>query len=167
MPFNQMMCFPTELSLRTTHEGVRLFSEPIDAIRLLHRREHDLSGLDRDGINERLAHIDHDLLHVVARVQSLDGSQIGISYQGHTYCTMDSDELNRVQTPHQNPEQMIFDVEVLIDRTSLEVFYQRGLMVFVEPLKDPVAREGLRVVGSTSQIRIHSFKVYELCSIWE
>ena len=37
MPFNQMMLFPTELTLRTTNEGVRLFSEPIDAIRALAR----------------------------------------------------------------------------------------------------------------------------------
>src|SRR5262249_19129508 len=29
MPFNQMMYFPTELNLRTTPNGVRLFSTPI------------------------------------------------------------------------------------------------------------------------------------------
>ena len=32
MPFNGMMLFPTELSLRTTKDGIRLFSKPIDEL---------------------------------------------------------------------------------------------------------------------------------------
>jgi sucrose-6-phosphate hydrolase SacC (GH32 family) len=166
MPFNQMMCFPTELTLRNTPEGIRMFSEPIAAISQLHTKEHDLSGMDKDQINTRLSGIKHDLLHVVARLESLDGSQIGIGFRGNTYCTMDSDELNRIQSPHRDPEKMVFDVEILIDRTSLEVFYQQGLLVFVEPLKEPVADSGLVLLGNSAQIKVHSFKVYELKTIW-
>ena len=32
MPFNMMMAFPTVLTLRTTHNGVRLFNEPVREI---------------------------------------------------------------------------------------------------------------------------------------
>ena len=32
MPFNQMMLFPCDLTLRTTAEGVRLFCEPVKEI---------------------------------------------------------------------------------------------------------------------------------------
>ena len=32
MPFNQMMCFPCELTLRTTPEGIRLFFQPVKEI---------------------------------------------------------------------------------------------------------------------------------------
>ena len=166
MPFNQMMCFPTELSLRTTNEGIRLFSTPVDEIKKLHRKAHDLSHLNREQINEELKGVKHDLLHLTARIESLDGSQIGISYQGHKYCTMDSDELNRIQTPHQDPEHLVFDVEILIDRTSLEVYYQDGLMVFVEALKNPLTNEGLVIHGNTENIKIHKFKLYELEAIW-
>lgn len=166
MPFNQMMCFPTELTLRTTPEGVRLFSEPIEELNSLHKKEHHLGDLDTDQINQELAGINHDLLRVVARLESLDGAQIGISYQGHKYMTMDSDELNRVQTPFADPERMIFDVEILIDRTSVEIFYQNGRKVFVEALKEPQKPEGLVIHGNKDQIKIHSMSVYELESIW-
>lgn len=167
MPFNQMMCFPTELTLRTTNEGIRMFSEPISGINDLHTRGYDFSGLSMEKTNLELAKINHDLLHVTARMESLDGAQIGISFQGHKYCTMDSDELNGVQTAHQNPEKMVFEVEILIDRTSLEVFYQKGQKVFVEALKEPAKEEGLVIHGNRDQIKIHRFKVYELESAWE
>jgi len=166
MPFNQMMCFPTELTLRSTKEGVRMFSEPIEGISTLHRKTYDFSNLNKDQINEKLLDIQHDLLHLKVRMESLDGSQIGISYKGNTYCTMDSDELNRVQTAHQNPDQMMFDVEIIIDRTSMEIFYQKGLAVFVEALKEPASSEGLKLHGLTDQIKISDFLVYELSSIW-
>ena len=167
MPFNQMMCFPTELTLRTTNEGIRLFSEPIEQINQLYTQTYEYSGMDKDQINEKLANIDHDLLHIKARLESLDGAQIRISYQGHSYCTMDSDELNRNQTPQQDPENLVFDVEILIDRTSFEIFYQNGLKVFVEALQEPVKEEGLVLHGNTEQIKIHSLVVHELKSIWK
>jgi fructan beta-fructosidase len=40
MPFNQMMLFPVELTLRTTGEGVRMFAEPVREIARLHGRRH-------------------------------------------------------------------------------------------------------------------------------
>ena len=70
MPFSQMMCFPTELTLRSTNEGPRIFSEPVNAINSLHKKAHDLLGLTIPEVNENLKEIDHDLLHVVARVES-------------------------------------------------------------------------------------------------
>jgi sucrose-6-phosphate hydrolase SacC (GH32 family) len=166
MPFNQMMCFPTELTLRTTNEGVRLFSEPIAAIEKLHRKAYHLSGLSVAEANEKLRTIDHDLLHVIARLESTDGRRMALEYQGNRCIVMDSDEINGVQTPQTIPGSMIFDVELLIDRTSLESYLQRGLIVFVDPLKPPLKPGGLEIVGKQEAIRIHKLDVFELNSIW-
>ena len=40
MPFNQMMTFPCELTLRTTPEGIRMFAQPVKEIETLHARSH-------------------------------------------------------------------------------------------------------------------------------
>jgi sucrose-6-phosphate hydrolase SacC (GH32 family) len=167
MPFNQMMCFPTQLSLRTTNEGVRLFSEPVEGIRLLVAASHKLSGLSVAEANEKFKAIRGNLLHVVARLESLNGSQIGIDFQGNRYATMDADELNGVQVPLQNPRELVFDVELLIDRTSVETFFQKGQAVFVDALKKAVSTDGLRIQGDAAQIRIEKLEVYELRPIWK
>ena len=42
MPFKSMMLFPTELTLRSTRNGIRLFSEPVEEISQLHEKEQPL-----------------------------------------------------------------------------------------------------------------------------
>jgi fructan beta-fructosidase len=166
MPFNQMMLFPTELTLRTTNEGIRMFSEPVDAIRALHTKEHDLSGLSVAEANEELKGITHDLLHLVARVESLHGGRISVEYRGNRYMTVDADEINGIQVPMQNPASLVFDVEILIDRTSIESYYQHGQVVLVDALKKPVNPSGVQILGDPANIRIHKLEVYEMNSIW-
>jgi len=166
MPFNQMMLFPTELSLRTTREGIRLFSQPIEAIRTLHTREHDLTGLGVLQANARLKGIPGDLLHVVARLESLNGSRISLDYRGNRYVTVDADEINGIQTPLEDPGSLVFDLEILIDRTSIESTFQHGRVVIADPLKEPAGPEGVQIAGEPGNIRIHALRVYELNSIW-
>jgi fructan beta-fructosidase len=167
MPFNQMMCFPTELTLRTTNEGIRVFSEPIAAIEKLHRKAYHLSDMNVAEANEQLKMIDHELLHVIARLESMDGSRITLEYRGNKCITMDSDEINGVQTPSQHPGTLMFDVELLIDRTCLESYFQHGQIVFVDPLKPQVKTTGLEIVGKKEAVRIHKLDVFELDSIWQ
>ncbi len=166
MPFNQMMCFPTELTLRSTNEGIRIFSEPIDAIQKLHLQEHNLSGLSVTEANEKLKEINHDLLHVIARVESLNGAGISIDYKGNKYVDINADEINGEQTPQLNPGSLVFDIEILIDRTSVESFYQNGQIVFVKPLLEARKEIGLEIHGNAEAIKIHKLKVYELKSAW-
>jgi fructan beta-fructosidase len=167
MPFSQMMCFPTELTLRTTPEGVRIFSEPIDAIRDLHTKTHDLSGLSVLNANEKLKNIDHDLLHIVAKVESLNGQGISIDYNGNRYLSADADEVNGQQTPQPDPGNLTFYIEMLIDKTSVETFINKGQIVFVKPLLDPKKSTGLEILGNAEELKIHELKVYELKSAWQ
>ncbi len=167
MPFSQMMCFPTELTLRTTNEGVRIFSEPIDAIKSLHTKTHDLSGLSIPEANEKLKAISHDLLHVVAKVESLNGSGLSIDYKGNKYADANADEINGEQTPQRDPGSLVFDIEILIDRTSVELFFQKGQIVFVKPLAEAKKDIGLEIHGNADAVKIHELKVYELKSAWK
>jgi len=167
MPFNQMMLFPAELTLRTTNEGIRLFSEPIEAIAKLHEKEYDFSDLSLSDANEKLKTIKSNLLHIKARLESLNGSGISIDYKGNNYVTIDADGINGIQTPLENPASLIFDIEILIDITSIETFYQSGQIVIAEGLEAATKETGLEIFGDVHNIRIHNLKVYELRSIWK
>ena len=79
---------------------------------------------------------------------------------------MSADEINGIQVPQQKPGSLVFDVEMLIDRTSIEAFYQRGQAVFVDALKKPLRPNCLEIAGDAPKIRLHLLKIYELQSIW-
>ena len=66
----------------------------------------------------------------------------------------------------QNPASLVFDVEILIDRTSIESYYQHGQVVLVDALKKPVDPAGVQILGDPANIRIHKLEVYEMNSIW-
>lgn len=167
MPFNQMMCFPTELTLRSSNEGIRIFSEPIAAIEKIHIKKWDLSGLSLAEVNAKLGEINTDLLHVIAHLESLDGKGISIDYKGNRYAQMDADEINGEQTPQPNPGSLNFEVEMLIDRTSVEAYFQKGRIVFVKPLADAKKNSYLEILGDGDNIKINKLEVFELKSVWK
>jgi sucrose-6-phosphate hydrolase SacC (GH32 family) len=71
-----------------------------------------------------------------------------------------------VQIPQPTPGSLIFDVELLIDRTSVESFYQNGRAVFVAPLNTAKKSSGLEILGDPKSIKIHKLMVYELKPAW-
>ena len=168
MPFNQMMMFPTELSLRTTNEGVRLFSNPVEEVNKLHRKEYSWENLTLKEANEKLKEVKSDLLHLKLKVNIPKGIWYNLNYKGNSIVTFDGnhDLMNTYQYIQDFPGIYDFEVEVLIDRTSVEVFFDNGKMVTVTPLKKPETDEGLVLESAENELIIHSLKVYELNSIW-
>ncbi|MCD6346818.1 MAG: 2,6-beta-D-fructofuranosidase, partial [Bacteroidales bacterium] len=167
MPFSQMMCFPKELTFRSTNEGVRIFSEPVDAIKTLYTKTHNLSGLSIQEANNKLEAIDHDLLHVLIQIESLNGQGISIDYKGNKYISADADQINDQQTPQVDPGKLLFNIEMLIDRTSVESFINKGQIVFVKPLADQKKDIGLEIHGNNNEVKIHSLIIHELKSAWQ
>ena len=168
MPFNQMMMFPTELSLRTTNEGVRLFSNPVEEVNKLHKKEYSWENLTLKEANEKLKEVKSDLLHIKLKVNIPKGIWYNLNYKGNKIVTFDGnhDLMNTYQYIQDFPGKYDFEVEVLIDRTSVEVFFDNGKMVTVTPLKKPETDEGLVLEAAENELIIHSLKVYELNSIW-
>jgi sucrose-6-phosphate hydrolase SacC (GH32 family) len=168
MPFNQMMLFPTELTLRSTTEGIRLYGEPIKEIEKLHEKEYKWKDLSLEQANEKLKSIKSDLLHIKASLELPRGIWYTIYYQGNWIVTFDGsyDMMNKVQYIQDKPGKYLFDLEVLIDRTSVEAFFEDGKMVVVSPLQTPKNQEGLVIKADGNQLLVHNLEVYELKSIW-
>jgi sucrose-6-phosphate hydrolase SacC (GH32 family) len=79
-PFNGLMSFPTELTLRTTANGIRMFNEPVDEIEKLHKKEHKWVNLNIQEANGKLANITSDLLHVKCEIENINSIAYSIMF---------------------------------------------------------------------------------------
>ena len=78
MPFNQMITFPVNLTLRTTDEGIRMFGEPVDEIKGLHKKRHSFTGETIDGISV-LPDVEGELFHITAEFEIGKAESFGVT----------------------------------------------------------------------------------------
>jgi sucrose-6-phosphate hydrolase SacC (GH32 family) len=177
------MSFPTELTLRTTKNGVRLFNEPVKEIEQLYKKSHKWLDLTPIQANRNLKDINTELLHIKCEIENL--SAIGYSF------VFDDDVLyyglkkNLFRYNRYVEEAEYFQMkyvqdygtnsmfyEFIVDRTSLEVFVDKGKFTMYHAKKVNPNRRGMKFAGNdegqgTAQgIRIKYLEVHELESIW-
>ncbi len=169
MPFNSQMMFPTEFTLRTTREGIRLFSEPVKEIDLLHKKTYTWKNLSRNEANEKLKDLSGDLFHIKMKIKLIDGTDFGIDYNGTTlfHYDMNHNRLNGQFYGGDHIDNMTFYYEILVDRTSVEVFADHGKFSIISPLEKSKSNQGLEFKNYWGQIEIEELNVSELNSIWE
>jgi sucrose-6-phosphate hydrolase SacC (GH32 family) len=169
MPFNQMMTFPVELTLRTTGEGPRLFVNPVREIELLHDQRHTWKNEAlADGGANLLAGLNGDSFHLRAEVEIGDAQKVGFIMRGvpvlyhagkqEITCGHASGALASVKGK--------ISLEVLVDRASLELFGNGGGTYLVAGMIPPDDNTSLEVVGTGGMATVKSLEVYELRSAW-
>ena len=168
MPFNKHMTFPTELTLRSTEEGIRLFTYPIREIEKLRTHRIVLENVivtegtnPLDGLTGELFEIDADIELLTAASISFDIRGIQVIYRiedKRLFCLDRSSEMKPLGDRIQ--------LKILVDRTSIEIFGNSGRVYMpmgVIP-SDEDKSLGLNIVGG--QARIVSMQVYRLRRIW-
>jgi levanase/fructan beta-fructosidase len=139
MAFNGMMTLPTELTLRTTKDGPRLFSEPVKEVRDLFSPVARVAGLNKGG--DKGAGLNTDEANaLLSRVRPDDGLRIettiklshatsaGIDIDGQRILDydMNGNTVNGTFYSPDDPTSMSLTAEIFIDRTSIEVFIDGG-----------------------------------------
>jgi len=170
MPFNQMMLFPTSLSLRTTPDGLRLFCEPVKEIEKLHKKKYQWQNLSLRDINEQLNEFRGELLHIKCELETVDSQQFGLIVHGNRliYDIGNGDRFNGFPYSLAAGSKSLY-MEILVDRTSIETFLDHGAL-YSSMAKDLTRNEnGLQFwsVGSTPAIFIKNLEIYPLKSIWQ
>ncbi len=165
MSFNQMMLFPSELSLRTTREGVRLFCEPVREIEKLHKKTFRWQGISGKQANEHLRGIESDLLHLKMDVEIERGLKLDVYFGGNPIVQYDGNQNRFNGAPYtcDEPGNFRFNVEILLDRTSVEAWIGKGKLFIADGLTKRKLPEGIRIEGD---VKFHSLEVMELKSIW-
>jgi fructan beta-fructosidase len=169
MPFSQQMTFPTQLSLRTFPEGIRLCRKPIPEIASLYGKSHRVASIEltQDGPNP-MADINAECLDLDARfrlgekttatgIVSLNIRGVKITYEVKTNSISCLGRSAKIV-----PVDQKLGLRILVDRTSLELYVDDGRVIFTfYHFFDPTQKDlGLSVVDGT--IRIVSLDVHEV-----
>lgn len=167
MPFNGMMLLPTELTLKTTREGIRMINKPVSEVQSLFQNLLSCSDvMNADAVNRMLESVSRkDGLHVVFTLHLNHRTSAGLSFSGRNILDYDSN-FNTINGQYYSPEDptsMDLTAEVFIDRTSVEVFIDGGLYSYSMEWHDRKP-EGLRFWGTN--LIVSGLKVDRIKGIW-
>ncbi|MBQ2460053.1 MAG: glycoside hydrolase family 32 protein [Bacteroidaceae bacterium] len=154
MPFRGMMLLPTELTLRTTPDGVRLFSQPVRELRsLMHRRYssdgRQLSQTEADTALQTFGAADEGLhLHFVLTLSHSTGAGLELNGQRIVDYDLNHNTLSGRFFSPADPTSMSLSVDIYIDRTSVEVFVEDGMYSYSLERRCDANRSGFRFFGN-------------------
>jgi sucrose-6-phosphate hydrolase SacC (GH32 family) len=92
-----------------------------------------------------------------------------LSFRGNQLVDFDGnrDLLNNVPYIQAEPGKLIFDLEVLIDKTSVEIFFDNGKRVDVLSLSETKRSDGLNINVRNNSALVRKLEIYELKSAWD
>lgn len=168
MPFNNMMLLPTELTLRRTKNGIRLFSVPVKETEQLFASAGKWTDLSSTEANRQLAdfsNADKLRLRTTIRLSHATGAGLSLYGQGLVNYDMNFNMLNgRFYSP-QDPTSMELTADIYIDRSSVEVFIDGGAYSYsMERKAEQGNKEGFHFWGNN--ITVTSLEVFNVKPIW-
>ena len=159
MPFRGQMLLPTELTLRTTKDGIRLVSKPIAEVASLLTPISLPQPLQRRGDSSLCLSVPPSSggewggcgLHLHATLTLSYATSAGLKFGGQNIIDYDLNRntLNGQPYSPQDPTSLSLTMDVYIDRTSVEVFIDDGLYSFALPFQG-VKSEELRVKNESN-----------------
>ncbi len=168
MPFNQQMGFPVELTLRTTDEGIRMFSEPVKEIENIHKNQHSWESLQiRPGENP-LGSISGDLFDIRADISVGNSEEFGFIIRGIpvVYNSVEQTLTCRNVTTPMKPLGGGIRLQILVDRASIEIFGNNGRVYMPIGVIPPDDDTSLEFFTKGAAVRVNKLDVFELESIW-
>jgi fructan beta-fructosidase len=167
MPFNQMMLFPVELTLRTTPDGLRMQAYPIREIRDLRGQRTLVTNETIQAGDNPLKALRGDCFDINALIEVGD-SDFGFRLRGHQLIyRVDTHTLTYGNRSAQVlPRQGQIRLRLLVDRTSMEIFANQGEVYM--PMRCLPDEADTREIAFFSEgpVTVQRMAVFELKSIW-
>jgi sucrose-6-phosphate hydrolase SacC (GH32 family) len=168
MPFNQFMNCPCELTLRTTADGVRLFSEPVREMEVLRRDAWCCQDVSLCAGESLLAGIEGELLDISAELGIDQASEVGLLARG-VPVRYDAKEEELVCEDRVAPLKSIdgrIRLRLLVDRASIEIFGNDGRVALPVGVILDDRERSLEVFCRGGPATLHTLEVHELRSAW-
>ena len=180
MPFRGQMLLPTELTLRTTKDGIRVVSKPIAEVASLLKPLSLPQPLQKRGDSSLCFSIPPSLggdgggsgLHLRATLTLTYATSAGLRYDGQNIIDYDLNRntLNGQFYSPQDPTSLSLTIDVYIDRTSIEVFIDDGLYSYSMERKRAIGTSQRPVVKGFefwgSEISVTGLRLNAVSSIW-
>jgi sucrose-6-phosphate hydrolase SacC (GH32 family) len=168
MPFNQQMSVPVELSLRSTPNGVRMYRQPVAEIASLHGTGQTLSNVLLTPGVDPLGSLSGDLFHIKTQIELGAATTVGFNIRGAqvTY-NVASQTLSALgRSAPLAPTNGKIDLELLVDRSSLEIFGGNGLVSMTSGFTPSPGSLAIDLFASGGNARVVSLSAFPLQSVW-
>jgi len=164
----QSATFPSELTLKTTPEGIRLLINPVPELSLLYTKTHSIDNVKTgsEEVKEVLSNIKSKQLHIVAGVVLKNSSTFGIDVNGYKIEYGNNTRVLNEKMEIGSPVNKELTLEIIVDRLSIEVYINNGLQYSYINYDSSDNEWGLSFTGSGSNVLKH-LEIHELKSIWE
>lgn len=166
-PFNGIMLIPTVLTLHTTKDGVRMFSKPIEELNKLQDKSYSWENLTSQEANKHLQDFnDESCLRINVTMRLSHATSAGLNLNGQSLLNYDMN-WNLVNDVFYSPEDMTsmeITADIIIDKTSVEVFIDEGAYSFSMEKNGENLKEGFNFWGNN--ILIKNLSVCTMQSIW-
>ncbi len=171
MPFNQMMTFPVAFTLHRTAEGMRLLVNPVREIEKLHGKTHQWNKQTLATFPERtrLAGVQPGPLHLRAEIDLGEAQRVSMIIDGKT---LTYDRTKRTLTCQNATAPLKLAngrllLEIIVDRTSLEIFADKGRVYMpIGGILDE-SKRGISLFAEGGKATLLHLDVAELKSGWE
>ena len=168
MPFNQIMNFPVEITLRETEHGPRLFAWPVREIESLYRRTHSFAPVDLQDATDTFAFGEDALLDISLVFEPNDAEEFGVTLCGLTLsCRPGAGELRcKEKTAPLALHEGKLPLRILVDKLSVEIFSNHGrvYMPMAHVMEDGPAE--ITLFAKAGMATVSELTVTELASIW-
>ena len=177
MPFEQQMNFPTELTLRTTPNGLRVYRIPVREISNLYDRHDRWKNKTITPGNNILSKLKGDLYDMQFEFDMTQSSSFTIGIRGANICynadkqeiscngpTVDNKWADLGRATLKSIDGKV-KLRILVDRTSIEIFGNDGEIVITSNFMPDLLHRSYSL-STDKQIKIISADIHSLKSIW-
>ena len=176
VPFDQQMNFPTVMELRTTSDGIRVFRNPVEEIKLLYVGQTTLEEQKVASGSNLLDALDgdlYDMTFVTDAADSFDleirGAKIRYDAASRTIYSegpVVGGKVESLGSAHLRLADGTLTLRILVDRTSLEIFADGGETVITSNFMPEPDNHAYALIPVT-HIHLLRAEINTLKSSWE
>lgn len=169
MPFKSQMGLPTELTLKKTPNGVRLFNNPVKEVDLLQgdnlANRQNLTTAEANQILKPYSEAGVLRIKTTLKLSHATGAGLSLFGQPLLQYDLNHNQLNGTFYSPVDMTSMELKADIIIDKTSVEVFVNDGHFSYcIERRARENNSEGFKFWGK--EIEIKNLEVNEMKPIW-
>lgn len=176
MPFNGQMTFPSELSITKYVTGYKLIRKPIEEIEELHDKHYDWDDkVLIPGLNDNLLKkVEGDCIHIIGDFDLKTSDNFGFMLR-NSRKKPGTEILYNVKrgtlsvlgcTVPLMPIDNKIKLEILVDRTSVEIYANDGQTVISNCFTPDEGSEDIVLFTNGGELGVVKLDIYEMESIW-
>lgn len=167
MPFSQQMTAPRELSLRETTNGLRVCAFPVREIEQQRGKSQTWESITVSSEDNILESVTGDLFDIECDLTPSSGNIVfTICGEKVVYNAVENTINTYGKSVELAPENGRVSFRFLVDRTSIEMFANRGLVHIAFGIAPERKNKQLSLTAEKSEFFVNRLQVWNMKSIW-